>query len=123
LEAKKEEFFSNGSFLATTEQQELEKVKKNLATWQLAIALVQEQKGERSNSPTGLSKAAIATRINAGGTVAGEMALFRVNNTGNFNLFVSDAVNGVSADDVLISLGGVTTIGGINLNNGNLYVL
>jgi hypothetical protein len=65
----------------------------------------------------------IATRINAAGTTAGEMALFRVNNTGDFNLFVSDAVNGVSAGDVLISLLGVTTIGGISLTNGNLNVV
>ena len=65
----------------------------------------------------------ITARFTAAGNAAGEMALFRVGNTGNFNLFVSDGAAGVTANDVLFSLGGVTTIGSITLTNGNLNVV
>ena len=65
----------------------------------------------------------ITARFTAAGNAAGEMALFRVGNAGNFNLFVSDGVAGVTANDVLFSLGGVTTIGSITLTNGNLNVV
>lgn len=78
-----------------------------------------------NNSGTTMADALndITARFTAAGNAAGEMALFRVNNTGNFNLLVSDGVAGVTANDVLFSLGGVTTIGGITLTNGNLNVV
>jgi Ca2+-binding RTX toxin-like protein len=78
-----------------------------------------------NNSGTTMADALndITARFTAAGDAAGEMALFRVNNTGNFNLLVSDGVAGVTANDVLFSLVGVTTIGGITLTNGNLNVV
>ena len=52
--------------------------------------------------------------------LAGEFALFQVNRTGNYHLFISDGVAGVTANDVVLQLVGVTSIGGIDLTGGNL---
>ena len=65
----------------------------------------------------------IATSINQGTTTAGEFAFFKVNNTGNFHLFISDGEAGVGANDVLVQLTGVTTINTINLTDGDLTIL
>jgi Ca2+-binding RTX toxin-like protein len=65
----------------------------------------------------------ITARFTAAANSAGEMALFRVNNTGNYYLFVSDGAAGVTGNDVLVTLVGVTAIGGIAFNAGNLNVL
>ena len=65
----------------------------------------------------------IATRMTTAGNAAGEFAFFKVNNTGNFHLFISDGVAGVGANDVLVQLTGVTTIGSINLTAGDLTIL
>lgn len=54
--------------------------------------------------------------------VAGELAFFKVNNTGDYYLFISDGVAGVGANDVVVQLIGVTSIGGIDLTGGNLTI-
>ncbi len=65
----------------------------------------------------------IATRMTTAGNAAGEFAFFKVNNTGNFHLFISDGVAGVGANDVLVQLTGVTIINTINLTDGDLTIL
>ncbi len=67
----------------------------------------------------------IATRMTTAGNAAGEFAFFKVNNAGNFHLFISDGVAGVGvgANDVLVQLTGVTTINTVNLTDGDLTIL
>ena len=65
----------------------------------------------------------IAGSFTAAGNASGEFAFFRINNAGNVNLFVSDGVAGVGANDVLVELVGITTVGSIALNNGDLMLL
>ncbi len=65
----------------------------------------------------------IATRMTTAGNLAGEFAFFKVNNTGNFHLFISAGVAGVGANDVLVQMTGITTIGTINLTAGDLTIL
>jgi Ca2+-binding RTX toxin-like protein len=65
----------------------------------------------------------IAGSFTAAGNASGEFAFFRINNAGNINLFVSDGVAGVGANDVLVELVGITTVGSIALNNGDLMLL
>ncbi|MCA0433615.1 MAG: calcium-binding protein [Proteobacteria bacterium] len=65
----------------------------------------------------------IAARINAGGTKAGEFAFFKINKAGSYYLFISDGVNGASANDVVIQLSGVTAISTLNLTGGDLTIL
>ena len=65
----------------------------------------------------------IATRINSGGTTAGEFALFQVNGAGGYHLFISDGTAGVAANDIVVQLVGVNTIGTINLAAGDLTIL
>jgi Ca2+-binding RTX toxin-like protein len=64
----------------------------------------------------------IATRFTAAGDAAGEFALFRVGGKGNHYLFISDGVAGVTANDVVVQLVGLTSISGIDLTNGNLTI-
>lgn len=54
--------------------------------------------------------------------VAGELAFFKVNKTGDYYLFISDGVAGVGANDVVVQLVGVTSISGIDLTGGNLTI-
>ena len=65
----------------------------------------------------------IATRWTAATDSLGEFALFKVNGTGAYHIFVSDGVAGVTANDVLVQLTNVTTIGSINLGGGDLTIL
>jgi myo-inositol-hexaphosphate 3-phosphohydrolase len=62
----------------------------------------------------------IAARFTAATDTAGEFALFRVNQTGNFYVFISDGANGVTANDVVIQLTGITSVAAIDLTEGNL---
>jgi hypothetical protein len=64
----------------------------------------------------------ISSRFTTATDTAGEFAFFKVNRTGDYYLFISDGVAGVSANDVLIKLVGVTDITAINLNSGNLTI-
>jgi Ca2+-binding RTX toxin-like protein len=65
----------------------------------------------------------IATRFTASTDSAGEIAFFKVNNSGNFYAFISDGTNGVTANDVVIQLTGLTSIKAIDLTGGNLTIL
>jgi Ca2+-binding RTX toxin-like protein len=65
----------------------------------------------------------IASRFTATSNSAGEFAFFKVNQTGNFYAFISDGYSGVTANDVVIELVGVTTINKIDLSLGNLSIL
>ncbi len=65
----------------------------------------------------------MASGFSAAGDAVGEFALFRVKNAGDYYLFISDGVAGVSADDLLIRLVGITSVENIDLANGNLTIL
>ena len=78
-----------------------------------------------ARSGTNLSDALadITTRFTAATNTAGEFAFFKVNNTGNFYIFISDDTPGVTANDLVVQLNGVTSIASISLNSGNLTIL
>lgn len=64
----------------------------------------------------------IAARFTAATNTAGEFAFFKVNGTGNYHLFVSDGAAGVTTNDVVVQLVGVTSINAIDLTGGNLTI-
>ncbi len=61
--------------------------------------------------------------MTAATNTAGEFAFFQVNNVGRMLLFISDGVAGVTANDTLVALTGITTVGSINLTSGDLSIL
>ncbi|NBW61591.1 MAG: hypothetical protein EBR31_07765, partial [Methylophilaceae bacterium] len=65
----------------------------------------------------------IATSFTAATNSPGEFAFFRVNNAGNFYMFISDGTAGLGANDVVIQLVGITSINGIDLNSGDLTIV
>jgi hypothetical protein len=65
----------------------------------------------------------IATRFTAATDAAGEFAFFKVNNTGNFHMFISDGVAGVTANDVVFEMLNLTSITNINISSGNMTIL
>jgi Ca2+-binding RTX toxin-like protein len=65
----------------------------------------------------------IATSMTAAKDAAGEFAIFKIANTGDFYLFISDGTKGLGAKDVVIELTGVNTLTGINLTDGNLTII
>ena len=65
----------------------------------------------------------IAARFTAATNSAGEFAFFKVNNTGNFHMFISDGVAGVTANDVVIEMINLTSITNINITSGNMTIL
>ena len=65
----------------------------------------------------------IAARFTAASNTAGEFAFFRVANTGNHYMFISDGTADVTANDVVIQLAGVTSISTIDLTAGNLTII
>jgi len=77
-----------------------------------------------ANSGTSLADALadVTGSMTAAADSAGEFAFFRVNNAGNYYLFISDGVAGVGANDVVVQLTGITSIAGIDLSYGNLSV-
>jgi trimeric autotransporter adhesin len=60
----------------------------------------------------------VSASCSVGGEASGEMALFRVNGSGFFDLFISDGVAGVTTGDVVIQLGTVSSISSISIANG-----
>lgn len=64
----------------------------------------------------------IASGFTAAKNSKGEFALFQLNNSGNYYLYISDGVAGITANDVVIQLQGVTSISSIDLTNGNLIL-
>ena len=65
----------------------------------------------------------IAAQFTAATNSPGEFAFFKVNNTGNFHMFISDGTAGVTANDVVIQFAGVTSINTIDLTAGNLTII
>ena len=65
----------------------------------------------------------IAASFTAATNTAGEFAFFKINNTGNYYLFVSDGTAGATANDDVIELVGITSIGAIDLTGGNLTIM
>jgi Ca2+-binding RTX toxin-like protein len=65
----------------------------------------------------------ITARLTAATNTAGEFACFKINNTGNYYLFVSDGTAGAGVNDDLIQLVGVTSISAIDLTGGNLTII
>jgi serralysin len=63
--------------------------------------------------------AAIANRFHAVGDAAGEFAFFKVGKTGSYYLFISDGVAGVTANDEVVQLTGVTSISSLNIDTTN----
>ncbi len=65
----------------------------------------------------------ITTRMTAATNTTGEFTFFKVGGAGPMQLFISDGVAGVTANDVLIQLNNITTVGSINLAFGDLTIL
>jgi hypothetical protein len=66
----------------------------------------------------------IAARFQiVGGTTAGEFAFFKVNNLGNFHLYISDATTGVGTGDVVVELQGITSINSIDLSGDDMSIV
>ncbi len=65
----------------------------------------------------------IANRFTSAVNLAGDFALFQVNGTGALHIFVSDGVAGVGANDVVVQLASITSVGAINLTGGDLTIL
>ena len=65
----------------------------------------------------------ITARMTAAVDTAGEFAFFKVNNTGDEYLFISNGVAGAGAGDELIQLTGLTSVNTINLTAGNLTII
>ena len=64
----------------------------------------------------------VASRFTTAGDSLGEFAFFRIKEKGDYYLFISDGVAGVDANDVVVQLTGVSSIGAIDLSGGNLTV-
>ena len=64
----------------------------------------------------------VAVSMSATSDAEGEFALFRVANKGNYHMFISDGVAGVTAGDVVIQLTGIKTITTIDLSDGDLRI-
>ncbi|MEQ1578414.1 MAG: DUF5801 repeats-in-toxin domain-containing protein [Hyphomicrobium sp.] len=65
----------------------------------------------------------IAGRFQAASTSAGEFALFQVNGAGDFYIYISDSSNGVTSNDVIAQLLGVTSISSLAFAAGDLTIL
>lgn len=76
----------------------------------------------KSGSNLADALADIAARFTSAGDATGEIALFRVAGKGNHYLFISDGTAGVTANDVLVQLVGVTSVTSIDLTGGNLTI-
>jgi hypothetical protein len=65
----------------------------------------------------------VAARMTAASDAAGEMAFFQVSKKGHMMLFISDGVAGVTPNDVVVQLMGISAINQIDLTGGNLTIL
>jgi hypothetical protein len=65
----------------------------------------------------------IAARFTAASDAAGEFAFFKVGGAGNFYMFISDGTAGVTANDVVLQLNSLTSIGSIDLAAGDLTII
>ena len=65
----------------------------------------------------------IASNFTKATDTAGEFAFFKINNSGNYFLFISDGVKGVGSNDVLVELTGISDLSSIDLTSGNLSII
>jgi Ca2+-binding RTX toxin-like protein len=65
----------------------------------------------------------LAMRFTEAGDALGEFAFFKVNEAENYHLFISDGLAGVTNDDIVIELAGVTTIGSVSISAGDLVLV
>jgi myo-inositol-hexaphosphate 3-phosphohydrolase len=98
------------------------------ATATANVASINQQTGLTTfakNSGTTLADALadITASFTAATDSEGDIALFRVKNTGNFYLLVSDGVAGVTSDDVVIQLAGVSSFKTIDLTGGDFRII
>ncbi len=77
----------------------------------------------KSGSSIADALADISAGFSSAGDLAGNFALFQVKAVGNYYLFISDGIAGVSTGDVVVRLVGVTSIGSIDLTDGNLTIV
>jgi len=92
---------------------------------QAAINMTSANATFASGSGTTLTDALgdISAKFTAATNSQGEFALFQVNRTGDYYVFISDGTAGVTANDVVIDLVGITTISQIDLTGGNLTIM
>ena len=64
----------------------------------------------------------IAESFNSATDTKGEFALFKLGGRGDFHLFISDGQQGVTPNDVVVQLVGLTSITGANITDGNLWL-
>ena len=64
----------------------------------------------------------IASRFTTQTDQAGEFAFFKVANAGNYYLFVSDGQSGVTGNDLVVQLVGITSINTINIAETSYYI-
>ncbi len=64
----------------------------------------------------------ISARFSAATNSAGEFAFFKVNNAGDYYLFISDGSAGIGSTDVVVRLTGLTVVNGIELIAGDLVI-
>jgi uncharacterized protein (TIGR01370 family) len=65
----------------------------------------------------------IANAMSSDGNIAGEFAFYKIKNTGDYFLYVSDGKSGFSSMDVIIKLEGVAAINTLQISNGDLIIL
>jgi Ca2+-binding RTX toxin-like protein len=65
----------------------------------------------------------IASNFTRATDTVGEFAFFKINNSGNYHLFISDGVKGVGANDIVVQLTGISDISSIDVAGGNLTLL
>jgi RTX calcium-binding nonapeptide repeat (4 copies) len=65
----------------------------------------------------------IALSMTTGTDAAGEFAFFRINNTGDSYMFISDGIAGVGANDVLVRMTALTSINTISIDAGDVTIL
>lgn len=65
----------------------------------------------------------IASRFSKATDTVGEFAFFKINNSGDYFVFISDGVKGAGTNDVVVQLMGISDIGSIDLSGGNLSLL
>ena len=69
------------------------------------------------------SLADVAASLAAADDSSGNFAFFKVIGTGDYHLFISDGVSGVSVNDVIVSLVGVKAFNVSDLAEGNLTIV
>ncbi len=77
----------------------------------------------RSGSKLNDALADITASFSAANDSRGDFALFKVNRQGSYYLLISDGVDGVTENDVVIQLLGISKISQIDLSHGNLSII